>query len=88
MKKSGFFTRHLDETGESYLEHFLFTFSISLWLVSAGIIHLLHSFFPFIMPTSASRHVKKINLVLQKRISLLEATKKAQEEENKQPNKN
>ncbi len=80
MKKNGFFRSHLNETGESYLEHFLFTFSIALWLICTGLIHLIHSLFPFIMSTSASRHIKKINLVLQKRISLLEANKKSQNE--------
>jgi hypothetical protein len=71
MKKPNFLTRHLKETGENYFEHFLFGFSIAMWLTMAGFILFIHSIFPFIFPTTASKHVKKINEVMQKRVAML-----------------
>jgi hypothetical protein len=67
MEKSNFFKKHLDETGESYFEHLLFTFMMSLWLLLTSVILLLHSIFPFILAFNTSKHVSKINQVMQKR---------------------
>jgi hypothetical protein len=71
MKKTNFFNHHLVETGENYLEHLLFTFVISLWLLLASLILFIHSLLPFIFAINASKHVKKINEVMQKRTALL-----------------
>ncbi len=71
MKKTNFFNRHLCETKENYLEHFLFTFSLSLWLLVAGITLLIHSFIPFAFVHNTSKHIKKINDVMQKRLNKL-----------------
>lgn len=82
MKKGNLFNRHLNETGENYFEHFLFGFTTAMWLTMAGIILFLHSIFPFIFPTTASKHVKKINEVMQKRVAMLiERIKKIADEE-------
>ncbi|OFW81355.1 MAG: hypothetical protein A2887_00980 [Alphaproteobacteria bacterium RIFCSPLOWO2_01_FULL_40_26] len=67
MKKTNFLNRHLIETGENYFEHFLFAFTTALWLIMTGLILLCHAIFPFIFTISASKHVKKINLVMQRR---------------------
>jgi 1,4-dihydroxy-2-naphthoate octaprenyltransferase len=71
MKKTNFFNHHLVETGENYLEHFLFTFVTSLWLLLSSVILLIHSVCPFIFAINASKHVKKINEVMQKRTAML-----------------
>lgn len=66
-----FFTRHLRESGENYFEHFLFTFTTSLWLIGTGLVLLCHAIFPFIFVFIASGNIKKINQVMQKRIEFL-----------------
>ncbi|MBM3580317.1 MAG: hypothetical protein FJX34_06070 [Alphaproteobacteria bacterium] len=66
-----FLTRHLRESGESYFEHFLFAFSISMWMIVTSLVLLCHAIFPFSFIFSASSSVKKINQVMQKRIETL-----------------
>lgn len=66
-----FLNRHLTETGENYLEHFLFAFTTALWLLLASMILFCHSIFPFIFTVTTSKHVKKINEVMQKRVAML-----------------
>lgn len=66
-KRSNFFNRHLLEIGETYFEHLLFLFAISIWLISAGIILFIHAFLPFLFEVNASKHIKKINSVMQQR---------------------
>lgn len=81
MKKVNFFNRHLLETGENYFEHFLFAFTTAMWLLMLGTILLCHTFFPFIFTTTTSRHVKKINEVMQKRSQMLLARRDKVNEE-------
>lgn len=71
MKKTSFLNRHLIETGENYFEHFLFAFTTSLWLAVASVILCCHSIFPFIFTTTTSKHIRKINEVMQKRVGML-----------------
>lgn len=71
MKKTNFLDRHLTETGENYFEHFLFAFTTSMWLALASFILCCHAIFPFIFTTSTSKHVKRINVVMQKRVEML-----------------
>ncbi|MBU6140555.1 MAG: hypothetical protein KGP29_03225 [Proteobacteria bacterium] len=66
-----FLTRHLRESGENYFEHFLFTFSIAFWLIGTGLILLCHAILPFSFISIASKNVKKINQVMQKRMDFL-----------------
>ena len=81
MKKTNFLNRHLVETGENYFEHFLFAFTTSMWLGLACLILCCHAFFPFLFTTSTSKHVKKINQVMQKRVEMLFARRKEKAEE-------
>ena len=62
---------HLRETGENYFEHFLFAFTTAMWLGLASAILFCHAIFPFIFTTSTSKHVKKINELMQKRLERL-----------------
>lgn len=71
MKKVTFLNRHLTETGENFFEHFLFAFTTALWLLMASLILFSHSIFPFIFTTTTSKHVRKINEVMQKRLAML-----------------
>ncbi len=71
MKKTSFLNSHLTETGENYFEHFLFAFTTALWLAAVSLILCCHSIFPFIFTTTTSRHVRKINEVMQKRAGML-----------------
>jgi hypothetical protein len=70
MKKGNFLTNHLKAAKEGYFEHFLITFSVSCWIVAAGILHFIHSFFPFLFPHIAGKYIRKINLVMQRRLEI------------------
>lgn len=70
MKKGNLFTRHLKEVEEGYFEHFLFAFSIACWIIILGVMHLIHSIFPFIFAKNASKNIQKIATVMQKRSTI------------------
>ena len=83
MKKTNFFNRHLVENGENFFEHFLFSFAIACWLFVTVLVLICHAIFPSVFSFTASRNVKKINEVMQKRIAFVSERKKiAQEEDN------
>ncbi len=87
MIKANFFTRHLKDTGENYFEHFLFAFSVSMWLGMCCLILLCHAIFPFIFTVTTSRNITKINYIMQKRVAALMARRSRAEASN-QENKN
>lgn len=68
-KKSNFLNRHLNDCSESYLEHLLFSLAITFWLFIAVLTLFIHSFLPFLFEKKSSRHVKKINQIMQIRLS-------------------
>ncbi len=70
-KEVNFFNRHLTETGENYFEHFLFAFSTAMWLLYAALILLVHAIMPFFFTVSASKHIRRINQIMQKRLEIL-----------------
>lgn len=78
MSNCNFFSRHLSEIGENYLEHFLFAFTTGVWLLLAGVVLVVHSIMPFIFVTTSSRYVKKINEVLQKRVEMFTTKKEVE----------
>lgn len=67
--KESVFTQHLKDCEENYFEHLLFSTTISIWLLWAAITLFLHGLFPFLFIEKPTRHVRKINQVLQIRIS-------------------
>lgn len=77
MKKTNFLNRHLDDSGETYFEHFIFSFTASLWLMLSGVTLALHAIFPFAFVARTSKHVHKINKIMQKRLSTLTQDKKS-----------
>lgn len=71
MAKINPLNRHLIETGENYFEHFLFAFSTAMWILAVSLVLTVHSIFPFFFTTTASRNIRKINEVMQKRVAKL-----------------
>lgn len=67
--KGNIFNKHLKEYEEGYFEHLLFSVTISVWLTVAAFTLLLHSIFPFFFIEKSSRHVKKINQIMQIRLN-------------------
>lgn len=74
MKKN-FLNRHLIETGENYFEHFLFSFVLSMWVFLISIAFLFHTIFPFFCMNTASKNIKKLNEVMEKRANKLNEEK-------------
>lgn len=74
-KKSSFFTRHLDEIGESYAEHLLFTLKIGSLMFVAAIAIIVHGFMPFIFETTGSDMIAHINNLLSERRARLKTPK-------------
>ncbi len=77
MMKTSFFNKHLKSTEENYFEHFLFTFTVGLWIFVVGLVLICHAIFPFIFLFTGSGNIKKINEVMQKRIEILAERKKS-----------
>lgn len=59
--------KHLDEAGESYLEHAQVASAIGLVLILAGLAALLHALMPSIFQTTASDAVRFLARTLDKR---------------------
>lgn len=76
MGKDNLFTRHLNQAGEKYFEHFLFAFSIALWLIFTAFSLMIHAILPFLFVFTGSNNINKINQLLQKRRNQLEERKK------------
>jgi hypothetical protein len=62
------FTQHPHETGETYLQHLRFTLGMALRFALVSMIITIHGFFPFLMPTTASRYIEKLYWVMKGRI--------------------
>lgn len=67
MKNTNFFNRHLVDTGENYFEHFLFAFSMAMWILLTGMVLVIHAFFPFFFRLTSSSSIKKVAEVMEKR---------------------
>ena len=61
-----FFTKHLDEIGESYFKHALSALSISYRCQIAVYTQFLHAIFPFIPPTPGTDVRSLINYLKKK----------------------
>jgi len=71
------FTKHPKEAGETYLQHFLFSFGIGLWLLFCSCAAMCHALFPFTCTFTTSSNLKKIHTIMQKRLEILNARKEA-----------
>jgi len=52
--------KHLKFVHENYLKHMFEAWLITIVFITAGLICLIHSFFPFLFQTTASKMVKNI----------------------------
>ena len=61
-----FFTKHLDEVGESYFKHAMHALSLSCRCQIAAYTQFLHAIFPFIAPTPGTDVRSLINYLKKK----------------------
>ena len=61
-------TRHLEEAGESYPEHFAVASSFGLKMIWGGLGCLVHAVFPFLCERTGSATVTELNATLGKRV--------------------
>lgn len=60
-------TRHLDEAGESYGEHFAVASGFGLKMIGGGLACLVHAVLPFLFERTGSNTVRGLNATLCKR---------------------
>jgi len=53
--------KHLKDAGMNYFQHMLHALYIAYLLISAGVCCIIHSFFPFLFETTASKTIKHLN---------------------------
>ena len=61
-----FFTKHLDEVGESYFKHAMHALSISCRCQIAVYTQFVHAIFPFVAPTPGTDVCSMINYLEKK----------------------
>lgn len=62
------FTRHPEETGETYWQHFRFTGLMGLRFLFIGFIIIIHGIFPFTFVRTASNQVMKAYRIMRNRV--------------------
>lgn len=62
------FTRHPSDTGETYLEHLVFTCGMALRLLYALAVLVIHGVFPFLLTRAASNQIEAIYRIIKARI--------------------
>lgn len=55
------FTKHPNEVGMNYLQHFLFAFQVQFKLLMALLACFVHAFFPFLFTTTASTIIRGLD---------------------------
>ena len=70
------FCDHPIAIGETYLQHLHFAFEVGFRMITAGCCCIIHSIFPFLFTTTASRTIA----FLQEKLQTRKATKKEQED--------
>jgi hypothetical protein len=53
--------KHLEENNMSYIEHFVFAFSHGIICVKAGLLLIIHSIIPGLVPATGSKLVTKLS---------------------------
>lgn len=61
------FTEHPNSIGESYWQHFLFAFHISLESLKISAMAFTHALFPFLFVSGASMRLEKLHQIIQRR---------------------
>lgn len=60
MKLINLFTQHLNDAGETYIQHLVRALSIVLVLTTAQVALVVHAFFPFLFVHTTSNKLKSI----------------------------
>ncbi|QQG37204.1 MAG: hypothetical protein HYS17_05435 [Micavibrio aeruginosavorus] len=55
-----FFTKHLHDANESYIEHLVFTIKAGSTLIAAGVIVMIHGLFPFVFTHTGSNMICRL----------------------------
>lgn len=55
------FTKHPNEVGLNYFQHFIFAYSVVFKLIKAVFCCSIHAFFPFIFTTTTSKIVAELH---------------------------
>lgn len=71
-KGMSIFTKHLNESGENYFEHFYFTARMSWALFYTAVTLLIHGLLPFLLTKGASTRVKKISRIFEVRVEQIQ----------------
>ena len=66
---------HLEEAGESYLEHLRFAALVGLMLVGAGLACIIHALVPALCTRTASRMVERLGQLFRDRSRVAEAAR-------------
>lgn len=67
METSPWYSRHLVETGESYLTHAAFALRIAVWCALASVVIVIHALLPFLFENTGSRLLCRIDAALKAR---------------------
>ena len=62
------FTEHPEETGETYLQHLWFTFTMAIRMLYALVVLVIHGVFPFLVVRAASKQIEAIYRIMKTRI--------------------
>jgi hypothetical protein len=62
------FTEHPEQTGETYLQHLWFTFTMSLRFLYTMLVLLIHGLFPFLLTRAASKQIEQVYRIMKMRI--------------------
>ena len=62
------FTEHPEATGETYLQHLWFTFTMAMRFLYTSTAILLHGLFPFLCTRTASAQIERIYAIMKSRI--------------------
>jgi len=55
------FTKHPNEVGETYGEHFMVATSFGMAMILAGLACLVHGLLPFLFTSTGSRTIKRLH---------------------------
>lgn len=74
------FTRHPEETGETYFEHMGFTLVMGMRFIFIGVVILVHGILPFTFIRTASNQVMQVYRIMRMRVPKAQKEKMEQQE--------
>lgn len=61
------YTEHPHEAGETFWQHFWFTFTMSMRFLYTGVVIITHGLFPFLLKREGSRQIEKVYKIMEMR---------------------